>query len=86
MSGSDREKKIDWQIGEIRWFDPARRFGFVIPDQGHEDIFLYWRELQRAGIAESDVIDGQPVRYTAKQPDKPGRCALQVDLIKLVSS
>ena len=84
MSGSDRELKPKWQKGEIRWFDPSRRFGFVIPDTGVEDVFLYWRELRNSGIAESEAKDGQRVKFTDKRPDKPGRCQRQVELIKLV--
>jgi len=72
--------------GTIRWFDPQRRFGFVIPDLGKEDVFLYWRELRKAGISESDVKDGQRVEFTVKAPDKPGRCDWQVDYIKLLAS
>ena len=80
------EENKDWQWGEIRWFDPQRRFGFVIPEQGDEDVFLYWRELRKAGIAESEVKDGIRVRFTTKNPDKPGRCARQIDEIRINST
>lgn len=82
---SENSKK-EWLEGAVRWFDPQRRFGFVIPDEGDEDVFLYWREIRKAGIAESAVKDDQRVRFTTKAPDKPGRCKRQVDDLVLVTS
>lgn len=82
---SEREAsdKPVWQTGSVRWFDPVRRFGFIIPDQGAEDVFLYWRELMSCRIPEKDLQDGRRVKFTTKKPDRPGRCSLQVDRIRL---
>jgi CspA family cold shock protein len=27
--------------GEVRWFDPARGYGFLIPEVGDDDIFVH---------------------------------------------
>ncbi len=92
MSKIDNATQIDWETGEIRWFDRERRFGFVIPDGRQDnvadtdgDVFLYWRELHKSGIREQDAVDGRRVKYTTRQPDKPGRCQSQVDKIQFVA-
>lgn len=82
MSVTDKQQR-EWETGVVRWFDRERRFGFVIPDDGDEDVFLYWRELQRHGISEKDVLPEQRVKFTTRPPDKPGRCKSQVDAISL---
>ena len=62
-----------WRYGAIKWFDPVRRFGFVLPDDGDTDVFLYFKVLRSSGIREADVIDGARVKYqcveTAKRPE-----------------
>lgn len=78
------QRANEWLRGSIRWFDPMRRYGFVIPDDGGDDVFLYWRELRKSGIRESDARDGVSVEFQAKAPDKPGRCALQVSQMRIV--
>lgn len=37
--------------GEILWFDPARRFGFIRPDMGPRDVFMHVSALEEAGLA-----------------------------------
>lgn len=84
MSQSKREEdKPAWQTGSVRWFDPVRRFGFIIPDRGADDVFLYWRELKTSRIPECDLEAGTRVRFTTRKPDRPGSCELQVDRIRL---
>lgn len=85
MTGKEQQE-LEWHQGQVRWFDPKRRYGFVIPEQGDEDVFLYWRELRNSGVPESKVKDGERVKFTRKLPDKPGRCKYQVDLIELLST
>lgn len=73
----------DWMTGSIKWYDPSRRYGFIVPDRGEGEIFLCWRELRKARIPETGVQDGARVHYTARPADKPGKCRHQVDQIKL---
>ena len=51
--------------GTVRFFSDARQFGFVIPDQGAEDIYIPGGGLTRAGIEtldEGDRIEFRKVR------------------------
>ncbi len=41
--------------GTIEWFNPIKKFGFVTPHQGGEDLFLHVEILRKAGYASLDV-------------------------------
>jgi CspA family cold shock protein len=44
----------------VKWFNPVKRFGFVIPDDGSPDAFLHISVIEQAGIrsiAEGAVIE-----------------------------
>jgi len=47
--------------GKIKWFDPKKGYGFIVPDDGSKDTFLHVSALQKAGI---DTLDeGEAVTY-----------------------
>jgi CspA family cold shock protein len=55
------------EAGTVKWYNAAKGFGFIGPDQGGKDIFVHASALERSGItglAEGqrvavDVADGQ---------------------------
>jgi CspA family cold shock protein len=36
--------------GSIKWFDPSKGYGFIVPDEGLADILLHVTCLRRAGL------------------------------------
>lgn len=48
----NEEKEITVQeiAGTVKWFDPARGYGFIVPDGGGSDILLHSSCLQQAGM------------------------------------
>ena len=47
--------------GKIKWFDPKKGYGFIVPDDGSKDTFLHISALQKAGI---DTLDeGEAITY-----------------------
>jgi CspA family cold shock protein len=38
------------QTGTIKWFDAAKGFGFVIPNEGGPDIYVHLKVLQKVGL------------------------------------
>ena len=40
----------------VKWFDPKKGFGFLIPDQGGPDILLHANVLRNAG--RGSIADG----------------------------
>ncbi len=47
--------------GTVKWFNPAKRFGLIEPDDGSVDIFVYLSALEEAGL--SILTEGQKVEY-----------------------
>ena len=40
------------RVGRVRWFDVARKYGFIVPLDGAPDVFLHLRDLE-PGVAEA---------------------------------
>jgi CspA family cold shock protein len=47
--------------GTVKWFDIMKRYGFITPDNGGQDIFVHSTALQNAGIRS--LMKGQRVSY-----------------------
>jgi CspA family cold shock protein len=41
-------------MGEVKWFNPIKGFGFVQPDDGGRDVFLHMEILRRLGLSRID--------------------------------
>lgn len=63
--------------GVVKWYDPARGFGFVLPNDGGKDIFVHVTALRRAGIEMLEP--GQPVRMMVAEARR-GREASSIEL------
>lgn len=48
----------------VKFFDPARGFGFVVPDNGGREVFVHSRVLFRSGM--TDLAPGQRVFVRAE--------------------
>ena len=56
--------------GTVKWFNPAKGFGFVEPDGGGKDVFLHISAFERSGIATPR--EGQRVSFEVER-DQKGR-------------
>jgi CspA family cold shock protein len=66
-------------IGELKWFDPKKGFGFIIPDNGTDDVFLHVSEVDRSGI--SFLREGDPISYEIGEDRRSGRpCAINISI------
>jgi CspA family cold shock protein len=64
--------------GVVKWFDPAKGFGFVVSDVGGPDILLHVNVLRNFG--QSSVADGARVDLFAQQTER-GVQATQIHAI-----
>ncbi len=51
----------------VKWFDPKKGFGFLIPDTGGPDILLHANVLRNAG--RGSIADGVRLKVTVGQVD-----------------
>jgi cold shock protein len=47
--------------GVVKWYNPAKRFGFVKPDDGGQDVFVHVTALEAAGLSMLD--ENQKIQY-----------------------
>lgn len=47
--------------GLVKWFDQAKGYGFIRPDEGGRDVFVHITAVKAAGLATLE--EGQPVSY-----------------------
>jgi CspA family cold shock protein len=53
--------------GTVKWFNPAKGYGFITPDEGGKDVFVHISAVQQAGLGS--LNEGQRVTYEGvKEP------------------
>jgi CspA family cold shock protein len=55
--------------GVVKFFNPQKGFGFIVRDDGGEDVFVHVSAVEQAGL--TDLADGQPLEFTLV--DRGGR-------------
>ncbi|MEO7563979.1 MAG: cold-shock protein [Sphingomicrobium sp.] len=48
--------------GIVKFFNPQKGFGFIVRDDGGEDVFVHISAVEQAGL--TDLADGQPLEFT----------------------
>ncbi len=61
-------------VGTVKWFNVAKGFGFIQPDDGGADVFVHISAVERAGLAT--LNDGQKVSFEL-QPDRRGKLSAE---------
>lgn len=56
----------DTQTGVVKWFDDAKGFGFIKPENGGKDLFAHHSEIRNNGGFRS-LQENQRVEFEVKQ-------------------
>jgi len=54
--------------GQVKWFNSAKGFGFITPDDGTPDVFVHFSSVEGTGYRE--LIEGQKVTFETEQGPK----------------
>lgn len=52
---------MDKATGTVKWFDPAKGYGFIKPSDGGKDVFVHVTAVREAGL--QTLVEGQEVDY-----------------------
>ena len=54
--------------GTVKWFNDAKGFGFITPEDGGKDLFVHFSAIQAGGF--KSLKENQKVQYEATQGPK----------------
>lgn len=65
--------------GSVKWFNSAKGFGFIQPDDNSSDVFLHISALENANI--SNIADGQKISYEVAN-ERGKTAAVDIKILK----
>ncbi len=54
--------------GVVKWFNNAKGYGFVTPDQGEQDVFIHFSAIEMDGY--KTLKEGQKVQFDLEEGPK----------------
>ena len=54
--------------GTVKWFNDSKGYGFITPDDGGEDLFAHFSQIQMSGF--KTLKEGQKVQFEVAQGSK----------------
>ena len=58
----ERSKEDEYvKTGTVKWFNEKKGYGFILPDDDDDDLFVHHSEIQSEGRAT--LNEGQKVEY-----------------------
>lgn len=58
-------------MGTVKWFNSAKGFGFIQPDDGGKDAFVHVSAVERAGLAH--LVEGQKIQFDLMSDQRSGK-------------
>jgi CspA family cold shock protein len=62
--------------GTVKWFNERKGYGFIVPDNGGDDLLVHHSEIQSEG--GTPLVQDQKVEYEIGKGEKDRPCAVKV--------
>ena len=56
--------------GTVKWFNAAKGYGFIAPNNGGKDLFVHYSAIQDAGDGYRSLNEGDLVEFNVEQGQK----------------
>ena len=63
--------------GTVKFFNAAKGYGFITPDEGEKDIFVHISAVEQSGLGSLE--EGQKITFEV-EPDRKGKGPKAIDL------
>lgn len=64
--------------GVVKWFNQSKGFGFIKPDEGSQDVFVHYSDIQGDGFRS--LSEGDKVEFEVTDGDR-GKKATNVTIV-----
>ena len=58
-------------IGTVKFFNPAKGFGFIAPEDGDKDVFVHVSAVERSGL--TGLKEGQAVSFDVENDPRKNK-------------
>jgi CspA family cold shock protein len=62
-------------IGTVKWFNSAKGFGFIQPEDGSSDVFVHISAVERSGIG--NLHEGQKLSFDSVRDPRKGKTSAE---------
>jgi CspA family cold shock protein len=56
--------------GVVKWFSSKKGYGFIVPDDGTDDVFVHYTSIQGEGDSFKTLHQGDKVEFETVESDK----------------
>ncbi len=65
--------------GTVKWFNPAKGYGFIEPEEGETDTFVHISAVTAAGL--SSLEPGQKLSFEIQEEEQGRKSAVDLQLL-----
>jgi cold shock protein len=52
-------------VGTVKWFNPAKGYGFIQPEDGSKDVFVHISAVEQSDLGK--LVEGQKIKFDVQR-------------------